>query len=361
MGLLPSAKRIVSSGAPRAAARVGNGSGDHLHGAADAAGASSVSLRQKNRPRGCRATKTDSGRPRFRVTDERSLHPSDAPKESVCCRRRRQRTRWYGHRGKGRTVRTGTVALAEPAKMVFSGGLTANRTISPTFAGARSARPIRAGEEQRSRPGIRRPESMRCARATDYAQARRDRDRSSALRAPLQPGLQLPRRLPARLRILLQARHLLITALAAARRWESLQIAAIMLLAAPSNARLPVTISYSTSPKRVDVAARIGFLAVELLRRHVLQRAHDHAVAWVTGAVVRVVRRCRGLHLCQPEVEQLHAGLGHQNVARLQIPMRDASCMRRVERIADLPGVLQRLVERQRAFERRPSMYSITR
>ena len=44
---------------------------------------------------------------------------------------------------------------------------------------------------------------------------------------------------------------------------------------------------------------------------------------------------------------------GDENIGGLQVAMRDALLVRGVERIANLRGILQRLIERQRAFQRR--------
>ena len=68
----------------------------------------------------------------------------------------------------------------------------------------------------------------------------------------------------------------------------------------------------------------------------------------------------------QAEVEQLRPGLGEHDVAGFQIAMGDAFAMRLVQRIGNLDGVLQYLLDRQRAFlqslrERLAFEYSITR
>jgi hypothetical protein len=42
----------------------------------------------------------------------------------------------------------------------------------------------------------------------------------------------------------------------------------------------------------------------------------------------------------EPEIEELYAGLGQQNVLRLEIAMNDALAMRGLERIGDLERVL---------------------
>ena len=52
----------------------------------------------------------------------------------------------------------------------------------------------------------------------------------------------------------------------------------------------------------------------------------------------------------QPEVEQLRAALGEHDVGGLEIAMDDALPVRLVEGVRDLNRVLQRLIERQRAF-----------
>jgi hypothetical protein len=46
----------------------------------------------------------------------------------------------------------------------------------------------------------------------------------------------------------------------------------------------------------------------------------------------------------EAEIEQFDPGLGNQNIRGLEIPMRDALLMRRVERITNLGGILQRLI-----------------
>src|ERR1035438_4732876 len=60
-----------------------------------------------------------------------------------------------------------------------------------------------------------------------------------------------------------------------------------------------------------------------------------------------------GLQFGQPEVEQLDALLGHQNVGRFQVAMRDAFLMRGVQSIQNLSRVFQGFFERQRSPQRR--------
>ena len=55
--------------------------------------------------------------------------------------------------------------------------------------------------------------------------------------------------------------------------------------------------------------------------------------------------------LGQAEVEQLRSRLGEHDVAGLQIAVGDALAMRLVQRIRNLDGVLQYLLDRQRTFQ----------
>ena len=56
--------------------------------------------------------------------------------------------------------------------------------------------------------------------------------------------------------------------------------------------------------------------------------------------------------LRQPEIEQLHALLGHQDVGRLQIPMRDPLGVRRFQRGRHLQRQPKRFFHRQRPAQR---------
>src|SRR6185295_17162058 len=70
--------------------------------------------------------------------------------------------------------------------------------------------------------------------------------------------------------------------------------------------------------EREEVAARVGLPALELLRRHVLERAEDRAASRERLALLKRRRHARGLgddllrrrlELGEAEVEQLHARL----------------------------------------------------
>ncbi len=87
-----------------------------------------------------------------------------------------------------------------------------------------------------------------------------------------------------------------------------------------------------------------------------LRRARRSCVGEFVG--LRARRRRRVERLRQPEVQHLDdAVVADLDVRRLQIAMDDALLVRRFERVGDLPGDGQRLVERQtgrrRAMQRR--------
>ena len=64
-----------------------------------------------------------------------------------------------------------------------------------------------------------------------------------------------------------------------------------------------------------QIAARVGFFALELLGRHVLEGAEDLSLLCERARYVRLPKRC--VSFCQPEVEQLDSLLRHQNVGNL--------------------------------------------
>ena len=103
-----------------------------------------------------------------------------------------------------------------------------------------------------------------------------------------------------------------------------------------------------------DVRARVGFLAFELLGRHVLERAEDRALLRQVGLgrQGRLARlRLRRFHrLGQAEVEQLDARPRQHHVAGLEVPVHDPLPVRLIERVRDLDAVAQRLVQRKRSL-----------
>src|SRR3990170_5702738 len=109
-----------------------------------------------------------------------------------------------------------------------------------------------------------------------------------------------------------------------------------------------------------DVAAAVDVVdaPLDLLRRHVLYRAHDRALQrgtscrwrWRVGGELDGSGRLL-LQLRQTEVEELAALFRQHNVSGLDVAMRGAFAMRLVERVSYLDGVAQHLLKRQRPFE----------
>jgi hypothetical protein len=101
-----------------------------------------------------------------------------------------------------------------------------------------------------------------------------------------------------------------------------------------------------------DVGARVGGLALDLLRRHVAQRAHDDA-GLGAGARRREIglrpRAALGLRqLGEAEVEDLDPPvLRHEDVLGLQIPVDDALVVRGRQAMRDLDRVVDRLPRRE--------------
>ena len=90
---------------------------------------------------------------------------------------------------------------------------------------------------------------------------------------------------------------------------------------------------------RKQVRARINFLALHLLGRHVLQGSHHAAL----GAR----RFVRILHACDAEIGQLDAPARFdQQVGRLHIAMHDALLVRIVKRGQQIANHFQRLLKR---------------
>ena len=105
-----------------------------------------------------------------------------------------------------------------------------------------------------------------------------------------------------------------------------------------------------------EVGAGIDIVrsAFQLLRRHVLQCPHDHAVT--RQGIIRRDKLREGpgggllAQLRQSEVEQLDPTPGEHDVGRFQITVRDTAPMRLIQSVGDLDRILQNLVERQGAL-----------
>ena len=106
--------------------------------------------------------------------------------------------------------------------------------------------------------------------------------------------------------------------------------------------------------ERENIRARVHFLGLNLLRRHILQRPKDRSFAR-DGVLHRRKLRKRSdrsgflRQLRQAEVEQLGPRLREHDVAGFQIAVGDALAMRLVQRIGNLDCELQHLLDRQRA------------
>jgi hypothetical protein len=111
--------------------------------------------------------------------------------------------------------------------------------------------------------------------------------------------------------------------------------------------------------QREDVRPVIRLAALELLRRHVLQRADDDALRRERGTlgaglprdrrVIRFPGAERDMVLREAEVQQLRAAPGQHHVARLEVAVDDALAMRGFQGARNLLAVTEDLVHRERA------------
>jgi hypothetical protein len=107
--------------------------------------------------------------------------------------------------------------------------------------------------------------------------------------------------------------------------------------------------------EREDVGPRVGLGALELLGRHVLERAQDRPRGGERPRLGRQrgrVRECGGpgSGAGEAEVEELRPGLREHHVAGLEVAVHDALLVRGGEGLRDLRPELHHLVERQRAL-----------
>ena len=110
-----------------------------------------------------------------------------------------------------------------------------------------------------------------------------------------------------------------------------------------------------------QIAARIRLLALQLLRRHVLQRPDNLPFRRQRLRQSGVGFLERSSLLGQAEVEQLDALFRDQDVGRLQIAMGDALAVRRIQRVQNLAGIFDGLSIGNGPLSGAPSMNSITR
>ena len=113
-----------------------------------------------------------------------------------------------------------------------------------------------------------------------------------------------------------------------------------------------------------DVRTRVGGLALDLLGRHVAERAeHDPRLGPRRGRR-QIGARTAFLdvrELGQAEVEDLHAPVArHEEVLGLQVPVDDPLLVRRREAVRDLQGVVDGLARREPpGRERRPQRLAL--
>ncbi|HEU5207352.1 MAG TPA: hypothetical protein VFT94_07065 [Gaiellaceae bacterium] len=92
----------------------------------------------------------------------------------------------------------------------------------------------------------------------------------------------------------------------------------------------------------IDVGAAVDLSALDLLRRNVVDRADEAAVSG---------QAADGRHVAG-ETEVAHVGvlvLSDEDVARLHVPVDEARCMGRIERVAYLPDEPERPSRLERA------------
>ena len=103
--------------------------------------------------------------------------------------------------------------------------------------------------------------------------------------------------------------------------------------------------------ERPDVGAFVHRQAASLLGAHVRRRAENSSFFAERGGLREVLAAIAGEGFCQSKIQHLYAAFGrHLHVGRLQIAMDHAFFVRRFQRLRDLSGNLQRLLDRQRAF-----------
>ena len=117
----------------------------------------------------------------------------------------------------------------------------------------------------------------------------------------------------------------------------------------PLNGGSPIEQLERDAADRVDIAARIRWPALTLLRRHVLRRSEHRAGRGQHEALFEIAEQ----DLREPEVEHLDdlavRMIREHQVVRLEIAMDDAREVRVVQRICDLREDAERHRDRQRA------------
>jgi hypothetical protein len=179
---------------------------------------------------------------------------------------------------------------------------------------------------------------------------------------PLQLGEKIARRLPALVRILGQAHLDDLIERGWRRRIDFRQRFRLRRgdrrhqqhLTLAGERLLPGDHLVQQHAKREDVGPRVCLDPLQLLRRHVLQRAEHRA--WrrqfrsrrQRGHAAPAAGRT-GAGLRQTEIEELGPAGRQHHVGGFQIPMSDALTMRFVERVGDLDADLQRVGHTERS------------
>ena len=98
-------------------------------------------------------------------------------------------------------------------------------------------------------------------------------------------------------------------------------------------------------PKRKNIGARVGRLALGLLWRHVRRSAHDRAHLGNADALGFVVGQAVVALFRESEIQQLYdPARGREDVRWFEVAMNDPFGVRGFERGSDLPRESQRLM-----------------
>ena len=236
---------------------------------------------------------------------------------------------------------------------------------STVAAGARRRRLQRPRDGRRNQRGSDHAQGEAPAGQTRAAGRRGRRLRrlvgfAAGLGQPAQLALQIAHRLPAVAGVLGETGPHQPVEPARQARPDLAQRGRLVLQDRSDDARLAVAVEgppagqhlVQHGPEGEDVRASVDRLPVELLGRHVLQGAEQAALRRQRGAGRRrrrvVVRGARVAQPGQSEVEQLHAGGREHHVARLQVAVDDAPPVGGIERLGNVAGDVQRLVQGQR-------------
>ena len=127
---------------------------------------------------------------------------------------------------------------------------------------------------------------------------------------------------------------------------------------APVNARFAGDQLIQHQAECEDVAAGVGFAPLDLLRRHILQRAEDGAFAGERGLRCRLRTRFSPSRSREPS----RRCFPREYCSGLEVAVRDLLAMRRIDRVEDLAGEPSGLLSIGAGpWSGLPSTYSMTR